>query len=660
MDFPSYSFGGPFQGLQSEIPTYQGQPLFADLVPSDGNIDDGELLGAEVLNYSMASWSHPAMQRFLKDSHRPLLFNPMPQSQPVGFGVPVTPIPPANMHRFHESPPSSKELSSCSSARSPCADTDMFTENTPSTPPDVSFVSTFQGALFDPLDLHSQQFLSGMGGCPGDAFAGVSMADVNPADDTQNEWAESPHVIDFTSPQRNYTLDSHSSMPLELDAKTDQVRVEDPDTSPGSPEFITAARANPQTQAVSLFEATKGPYPTPSIEESETSDAEIDVASPTFEDEEDDDDEYQPKQKPKSPASLRRPNKAKRTAPSRPLDKGSPKRPKTASTVPQPARPLPTSSGRRATFSCSDCSASFKDDSLLQSHIKKMHTRPFVCVFHFAGCQSTFASKNEWKRHVMSQHLVLTYWLCDIDVCAHNKNSPSPPSKSNNSRSRSSRRTAERMMTLEPIGPPLPNGAIFNRKDLYTQHLRRMHTPPGVKKSNKTSKATVGAETSSDDWEETIKSHQSRAHRERCKLPTQMQCPANHCDLVFSGTDAWDQRMEHVAKHLEKAATGAEDPVVFGGPTDPSLMDWVTKPEVAVVRKVDAETWMLNNPLRSASEGRGVGRRREVPTTSAASGSVVGMISLPFSASMSAFVSPEDGHIVTEEEDEDAEGEVEY
>lgn len=679
MAFPPYSFDGPFQDFHLDVPAYQGQQLFAELGLSDSN----ELVGAEVLNHSLVPWSHPAaMQRFLKDNHRPILFNPMPQSQPVDFGVPVTPMPPANaaaLH-LHDSPPQSQEQSSCTSsnARSPRADTDMFTENAPSTPPDMSFASSLRGGPFDPFDLHAQHFLTGMGGCPGDACAGVSMADINPAEETLNEWAESPHVVDFTCPpQRSFTLDSHSSMPFDSDANTTSQAPVEP-LSYQSPGMITIAKSESiQTQpTTSFFSTAKGPYPTPSIGESEESGADIDVASPLLEDEEDDDDddddgdddddEYQPCQKQKTATSPDRPVKNKRPAPNRPLDKASPKRPKTALVTPRPARPLPSVSGSRTSFPCSECSVSFKDETSLQSHIKKTHTRPFICVFRFAGCQSTFASKNEWKRHVMSQHLVLTYWLCDIESCAYNSNTSLSHSKSNSGRSRGPRRTSERMITLEPIGPPLPNGAIFNRKDLYTQHLRRMHTPFNGKKLNKTSKATTtgSGKTSDSDWEEQIKSHQSRAHRERCKLPTKMQCPANHCDVDFSGTDAWDQRMEHVAKHLEKAATGAEDPVAFGGPTDPSLMAWVTSPDVAVVREVDAGKWILNNPLRSASEGRGVGRRRDVlpSTVSLASRPLFGTprtMSLSFSASAPTAVGSENDEIVVEGGEEDAEGEEE-
>ncbi|ORY59450.1 uncharacterized protein BCR38DRAFT_351160, partial [Pseudomassariella vexata] len=137
----------------------------------------------------------------------------------------------------------------------------------------------------------------------------------------------------------------------------------------------------------------------------------------------------------------------------------------------------------------------------------------------------------------------------------------------------------------------LPNGAIFNRKDLYTQHLRRMHIPPHIRKQVK-QKKTVS------EWEERIRVHQDEARRLRCELPDHMTCPAHGCNTQFDGKAAWDDRMEHVAKHLEKAATGSESPVSFGGDHDSTLTDWAARPEVAIVKRDDRGRWRLNNPLK--------------------------------------------------------------
>lgn len=239
----------------------------------------------------------------------------------------------------------------------------------------------------------------------------------------------------------------------------------------------------------------------------------------------------------------------------------------------------PAHKAGRTGFMCDECpDASFKDASGLQNHIKKQHTRPFTCVFGFAGCESTFAAKNEWKRHVASQHLLLNYWLCCQGTCA--KISNSNPSSA-------------QVFSGYGAGPPaLPNGAIFNRKDLYTQHVRRMHVPPALKKQIK-QKKTV------QEWEERIQTLQSEAHKLRCDLPNYMVCPAPQCGAQFNGANAWDERMEHVAKHLDKAAAGLEEPIVFGGPGDQTLTLWAARPDVAVVvPSATPSGYAMNNPLR--------------------------------------------------------------
>lgn len=48
--------------------------------------------------------------------------------------------------------------------------------------------------------------------------------------------------------------------------------------------------------------------------------------------------------------------------------------------------------------------------SLDRKHIKR-HTRPYGCTF--PKCQKTFGSKNDWKRHEISQHYQHETWRCD-------------------------------------------------------------------------------------------------------------------------------------------------------------------------------------------------------------------------------------------------------
>lgn len=86
--------------------------------------------------------------------------------------------------------------------------------------------------------------------------------------------------------------------------------------------------------------------------------------------------------------------------------------------------------------------------------------RPFPCIFHRYGCRTEFPNKNEWKRHVAYQHLQLCYYRCDIDDCNPEINPALVRPGSNGDSD-----------AVEKIYND------FNRKDLFTQHVRRMHGP---------------------------------------------------------------------------------------------------------------------------------------------------------------------------------------
>ncbi|KAH8900974.1 hypothetical protein GQ53DRAFT_800623 [Thozetella sp. PMI_491] len=163
---------------------------------------------------------------------------------------------------------------------------------------------------------------------------------------------------------------------------------------------------------------------------------------------------------------------------------------------------------------CHHCShAPFKDSSSLRKHIAAAHTRPFPCAFSFAGCTSTFGSKNEWKRHIASQHLCLQYYRC----------SACPPSSAEG------------------------KGNEFNRKDLFTQHLRRMHAPFAIKKS-----IAKGDSKLHSDWELHVREMQQSCLVTRRQPPQRSACPKPDCQSVFEGPGSWDEWTEHVGRHMEK------------------------------------------------------------------------------------------------------------
>ncbi|KAM0278911.1 hypothetical protein ACHAQH_004877 [Verticillium albo-atrum] len=185
----------------------------------------------------------------------------------------------------------------------------------------------------------------------------------------------------------------------------------------------------------------------------------------------------------------------------------------TPNSRPKPRRSLQKSTPKQETR-CTLCSHEpFKDSSSLRKHIAAAHTRPFPCAFFFAGCTSTFGSKNEWKRHIASQHLCLQYYRC----------SSCPQS------------TAE------------GKGNEFNRKDLFTQHLRRMHAPFAIKKAIAKGDSKLQA-----DWDGHVKEMQQSCLVTRRLPPQRSACPKSDCKSVFEGPGSWDEWTEHVGRHMEK------------------------------------------------------------------------------------------------------------
>ncbi|KAI4120227.1 MAG: hypothetical protein LQ338_007169 [Usnochroma carphineum] len=227
---------------------------------------------------------------------------------------------------------------------------------------------------------------------------------------------------------------------------------------------------------------------------------------------------------------------------------------------------------------CSNCSSTFSSPSTLQKHVLSAHTRPFVCFFRRYGCTSRFGSKNEWKRHVSSQHLCKGIYRCDIGGCVPR------PTKSSSSPSSLEEQAAEYS----------PND--FNRKDLFTQHLRRMHGP-----------GTSASRAAKEAFDSTLDDI-----RRRCWIPLRDAPPKSICpycaphpsrpqsssstapsssDSVFEGPGSWDERMEHVGQHLEKEG-------------DPGVE----------VEDLELRDWMIREELISWERGRwvvvGVGGRR--------------------------------------------------
>ncbi|CAK7225978.1 hypothetical protein SBRCBS47491_006071 [Sporothrix bragantina] len=247
----------------------------------------------------------------------------------------------------------------------------------------------------------------------------------------------------------------------------------------------------------------------------------------------------------------------------------------------------------------------FETPDKLKAHIKREHHRFFGCRFSFAGCTETFSTKNEWKRHACSQHVVPEYWFCAHVDCKYAKH--------------------------------------FVRKDLFMQHLWRMHTPVELKKerdkpeksmkkdtqikseqteqtepaaSTSTSTAggkkrfnavkkqgsnagadnsvdiggrnaatetgTVYASTDSPELKELTRAHERierASHKVRMSLTAMMVCPVPYCEVTHEGENAWDRNMEHIAGHMQQGSA----PMPFGNESDRvHLVPWAVQNGILV------------------------------------------------------------------------------
>jgi hypothetical protein len=189
----------------------------------------------------------------------------------------------------------------------------------------------------------------------------------------------------------------------------------------------------------------------------------------------------------------------------------------------------------------------------------------YPCPFLPYGCPASFSSKNEWKRHLNTQHLSLSIYRCDL--CIPKPGSSSSPNQSND----------------------------FNRKDLFIQHLRRMH----CKSSSESTPAIYSNRTARYDCIMIPDTPISLAKQaDRCYIPppsppVSAQCI--FCCSTFSGSQAWNIRTEHISRHLERLRRDEE--VV------PEVEKWR--------RDAEVEKWCLEVGILVLYRGRdGTGRLR--------------------------------------------------
>lgn len=166
--------------------------------------------------------------------------------------------------------------------------------------------------------------------------------------------------------------------------------------------------------------------------------------------------------------------------------------------------------------------------------------RKYSCSFKMYGCDSTFKTKNEWKRHFSSRHLQLEFYRCDFEGCREKSKGPN----------------------------------MFNRKDLFTQHLRRMHAPAEGK-----------------EFDKTLDEHAKRCLQKVRKAPAETRC--GNCQEQFT---SYSERMEHMSKHYENE-------MHFEEKVDSELEAWAVSQKILCPQKDAPGRFVLVEPATKRRPG---------------------------------------------------------
>lgn len=103
-----------------------------------------------------------------------------------------------------------------------------------------------------------------------------------------------------------------------------------------------------------------------------------------------------------------------------------------------------------------------------------------------------------------------------------------------------------------------------------------MHAPHSVKRKKQID----------ETWEQEVKDLQVTCLKVKRQAPARLRCPMKECQLLFEGVNCWDERMEHVGKHLEHAASSGERDIgaVIDQGRDRFLVDWAAKERIIEIK----------------------------------------------------------------------------
>lgn len=199
-------------------------------------------------------------------------------------------------------------------------------------------------------------------------------------------------------------------------------------------------------------------------------------------------------------------------------------------------------------------------------------SRQFKCSFADYGCDSVFSAKNEWKRHVGSQHLQLGFYRCDVDKCNVDHQSPNQHNRPHHKKNRSNHN--------DDAASPTAND--FNRKDLFTSHLRRMHAPWAAQ--GRLSDSRTPSPREREAFERSLNDIRERCWYQQRQPPLRSQCGV--CGQKFRGEHSWDERMEHVGRHYERDEAQSDQAM-----EDSALREWAI--EQNIILPVEGGGWLL-------------------------------------------------------------------
>lgn len=208
-------------------------------------------------------------------------------------------------------------------------------------------------------------------------------------------------------------------------------------------------------------------------------------------------------------------------------------------------------------------------------------TRQFKCSFAEYGCDSVFAAKNEWKRHVSSQHLQLGFYRCDVDKCNIKHQHPNQHNRPHHKKNRSNHHHHRSSSSSSDDAASL-TANDFNRKDLFTSHLRRMHAPWAAQERATDSRSPSARER--ETFEKSLDHIRERCWHQQREPPLHSQCGI--CGQEFQGEQSWDDRMEHVGRHYERDEAQPEQEM-----EDAFLRKWAI--EQNIILPAEGGRWLL-------------------------------------------------------------------